>query len=1103
MAWRGAIPKLCGSSPGTHAMDPCTRIAWSAPLLALAGTAHAVDLDFDGNGAAAGTPGTGTWNTTLAHWHDGGALRAWDNGAFDTAVFAVPGTITLGSDVVAGGLRFTGTGNYTLGGTGLLTMAGSRDVVLSDGAHVTASGPLTGGFHLRGASANATISFTVSGNNAGIGAGVVRVGDGARLVLSHVNALGSDRGAANLVLDDGADLRFGTNAIYANHYTLTGGRVRFGANSAGTFTGSPVLTAATTIEWIFGSQTWSGALADTGAHALSLDVRANEGFGPTLSGANTYSGATTLTSGTLGIANAGALSSNSALVFNGANPDSLPALAFRHGGTFARDLGTGAGQVHWTGSGGFRAFGSTITVTLQGNAPLAWGRDGFVQDGASLLIGPGVTFTNAIDLGDAQRTIFGGGTLAGALTGNGGLRVREDTLTLSTANHYLGDTVIDARNDNVFGASVQLGHAHALPGGIGVTGGTSALVFDGGTLVLTGASGDFRRGLGSGAHQVRFNGSGAFGAAGGVRTVDIGGAGDTLRWNSGGFVPDGETLGFIATTNNASVDFRNGLDLAGGERRITLSAPSLGGGVPGRAVQLRAVIENGSVAFSGFGEAFLGAANTYTGRTHIGTGAADATRVAVDRINDGGIASALGASSRDAANLVFGGGGTSFPALVYLGAGDATDRDFTLAGNGELVANGSGALVWNGAPSVTSGSRTLRLGGTSQAINEFAGTLADGGGLLSIVKHGNGTWRLSGTANTYTGRTSIGGSSAANVVGTGVLEVMRLGQANEAGSLGINASNNASQLQIFSRGVLRYVGAGETTNRNFSSATGDTPGTGRSEGIALESSGTGALRWMGSVNLNASVNPYFRLGGTNMDHNVFGSAIANTSRNIALAKDGAGVWGLGAANTYTGDTELAGGVLRLDHAAALAGGLGEVDAAGTGIRFDGGVLGLTAASGDLFRGLGTTAGRNNLAWLASGDGGFAAYDDTRIVDLGGGVALRWATGASSGTTDGCASRTPRPTPRSTSETRSTSTAPSARSTSPMARMRWMRSCPACSRAAAPVGCARRATARCASPGPMTTRGAPSCSAERSKSRRSPPPARQATSASVLPKRTRC
>src|SRR5690606_28145117 len=69
-----------------------------------------------------------------------------------------------------------------------------------------------------------------------------------------------------------------------------------------------------------------------------------------------------------------------------------------------------------------------------------------------------------------------------------------------------------------------------------------------------------------------------------------------------------------------------------------------------------------------------GCNNDYTGATTINSA------LSVDCIADGGVASSIGASTSDAANLVFNDGG-----LTYTGGSATTDRGFTLAtGNGSI-----------------------------------------------------------------------------------------------------------------------------------------------------------------------------------------------------------------------------------------------------------------------------------------------------------------------------------------------------------------------------------------------------------------------------------
>jgi len=113
---------------------------------------------------------------------------------------------------------------------------------------------------------------------------------------------------------------------------------------------------------------------------------------------------------------------------------------------------------------------------------------------------------------------------------------------------------------------------------------------------------------------------------------------------------------------------------------------------------------------------------------------------------------------------------------------------------------------------------------------------------------------------------------------------------------------------------------------------------------------------------------------------VIGNNPAN-GRKINLVHTGDGTTALSGANSYTGETFVQGGVLRLENLLALP-----VD---TITRLDGGVIGLNYST-TFNRGLGTTAGL--VSW--DGSGGFAAYGGARTVTIGGGsgTALVWGSG---------------------------------------------------------------------------------------------------------------
>jgi autotransporter-associated beta strand protein len=108
----------------------------------------------------------------------------------------------------------------------------------------------------------------------------------------------------------------------------------------------------------------------------------------------------------------------------------------------------------------------------------------------------------------------------------------------------------------------------------------------------------------------------------------------------------------------------------------------------------------------------------------------------------------------------------------------------------------------------------------------------------------------------------------------------------------------------------------------------------------------------------------------------------------ALTKAGAGTVVFASANSYTGVTTLDDGLLRLDNASGLPGGIDNTVGAGEGVlAFEGGVLGL--ATGDFTRQMGTGTGQ--LDWV-NGSGGFAAFGADRQVRLNNATtAFSWGS----------------------------------------------------------------------------------------------------------------
>ena len=155
----------------------------------------------------------------------------------------------------------------------------------------------------------------------------------------------------------------------------------------------------------------------------------------------------------------------------------------------------------------------------------------------------------------------------------------------------------------------------------------------------------------------------------------------------------------------------------------------------------------------------------------------------------------------------------------------------------------------------TGGGDRLRVGGDN-ADRTFSGVISEAG---NVVKEGTGVWTLSG-ANTYTGDTKI-----------------------ENGTLRLGANDRLSD------STLVNVSGGATFDMNefYDKVKG--------------------LIGAGNVYVGTGGGDRLRVGGDNVDRTF--SGVISEAGNVV--KEGTGVWILSGANTYTGDTKIENGTLRL------------------------------------------------------------------------------------------------------------------------------------------------------------------------------------------------
>jgi fibronectin-binding autotransporter adhesin len=718
-------------------------------------------------------------------------------------------------------------------------LAFGGQVTSADGAGLTKTGP-------------GTLTLSNAGNNY-VGATVIAGGTLAAGTLangsspSSIGASGSD--SANLALQNGGTLNYlgGTTSTDRGFTLSTGGGI--GVNDG---------TAALTVS---GTAVGTGPFTKTGPGTLIL------------SGTNTYTGGTVVSAGTM---QAGS----------------------------AQAFGTGAMTVASGASLNLNNFATTL-AGLNGGGNVALGSTGLL-------------------------TISGAGTYSGIISGGGGLLVTSAQSMSGCHNTYTGATSISGGSLTVSCLKDGL-----VPSDIGASSSASAnlSISNGGQLVYTGPSITIDRGLTTPAGPGYVNvadgitlglnglvtGAGALAKAGNGVLVLGNPAGN--NYTGGTSVVAGVLRAAAANafgTGTASVANVAGatLDLAGFDETVTGLA---GGGTTGGEIKLGAatlttvggnqtfggvISGTGSLvksagALGGFNAAqtLSGCNNSYTGSTTVRAG-----WLSVNCLKDGNVNSSIGASSNAASNLVIadGGGGGVGATLSYTGAGDSTDRMFTIgAGGGALDASGTGALVFrNTAPIAMqgTGNRTFTLTGINTGNNTLAAQIVNptAGGVTALTKTGTGTWILTNPNSSYTGITTVSG---------GVLGVSKFANGGQLSSIGAS-SNAATNLVIGNNSRLRYTGTGDTTDRQFSLDPGTT---------FIESSGTGAVVFAntGNVTLNGTNAAHtLALGGTNTGNNTMGGTIADdgTGQTI-LAKNDSGTWVLTGNNTYTGNTVVNDGTL--------------------------------------------------------------------------------------------------------------------------------------------------------------------------------------------------
>ena len=597
-----------------------------------------------------------------------------------------------------------------------------------------------------------------------------------------------------------------------------------------------------------------------------------------LSGNNTYSGNTTLTSasGILNINSATAISSGALITTGSATINNTSGSAVILSNNNNLNLqGVAIQTLTFTGTNDL-SFGSGV-LTIEQTARTVSTTAGKLTVGSIDSLSTSTTFTKA-----------GGGTLA--ITGAAGANFQGGT-SLLTGGLLLGNKAalgtglitIAPSNPTSISASTDLSGVNAI---------TNNVLFSsagGSTFNL------------SGSNNLTLAGSFTIGAN---KTVTVSNTAAT------------ELSGSIYLSDVAGTGYRLSLTNTIASAVLTVSGDiaNYSGGA-GTA---------GSILWTGGIGTILrltGTNSSYTGVTGYG-GTANNSAIEVTKLANGGVNSSIGASSSAASNLVIGQAGI----LRYVGGGDSTDRLFTLdgssTGNYNIASSGSGAIEFTNTGSIAhtglaNAARTLYLRGSNTDDNILAPVWTNNGsGVNVLVKMEAGTWVLTG-ANSYTGETRMGVtggtdagilrlsgagkiSTAATTVFTGTLDVAATTQTITTLSLGAGASGTAANVLIGSGGVMNLGGTLAYT------------GTNNPNGATI--SGAGILNLNGNRTLAVGDSTAAAADLT------VSSIIADGSSASSISKTGAGTLVLSGNNSYSGGTALTLGTLGVSHSSALGTG---------------------------------------------------------------------------------------------------------------------------------------------------------------------------------------
>ena len=883
-------------------------------------------------------------------------------------------TINNGANSAGGILVSGGVGATITGGTGLTT-GGSGDLVVRANAlsdTLTIASPLTVG--TTGGLTKNGLGTLILSSSANAQTGATTINEGT-IQLSGSGRLSGANAA--LVIRQGGTLDL--NGVST-------GTAIAAFNGAGIVTNSAASLATLTVGNNNGAGTFTGVLQDGGVSKPLALSKVGTGV-ISLTGANTFTGPVTVTSGILAATSLGNIGVASGLGVGDATSAA----------TNAASLVFNGGTLQYTGSStntNAQIFQATQTPTVSIDRLFTLAANGAIDSSGSYgnnVIAAASQNNAALVLSNTSPLAFSGSTGGRTLTLTGtsisdnqikiqlinndspsvGFNVLSVTkagnglwILGNTSNSYAGTTTIS-------GGQLRANDGTTLPT-------ASNLLFSGGVFETTGT---FTRSIGSGAGQVGWstNGNGGFSAGASKLTINLGGSGATLNWGAGGIGNGTGQLILNSTTALAEVEFINGIDLNGATRTITVNDNST---TATDFATISGVIADGSgsgsISKAGGGILQLTGLNIYTGVTQVTAGTLVVTSLGNSVSPSTGSSVGLPGGAVQLGNNSTGGAN-----LWYVGPGEVSDRLIQIRTTTAAVtidASGSGPLILTNTTNMnnlTAGVKTLTLTGVNNDTNYLASNLANNavGNALTVSKTGSGNWVLAGVSS-FTGGVSL----TAGALGVGNNEALGTGTLTFAsGTLFGHGGDRTLNNAVTNNGEAAFSGSHSLTFNGTLLAS-----IGGNRTITNAITGPATLTFSGTINLSDATARATTLAGpgTTVFNNVINNG-GNTS-TLSLNALGGTVQFNSGVNTYSGTTTLTAGTLVLNGSGATPLGTGATFALNGGtLRVN---VPLTIAQNTTLATTGqgpTIAGSSNLTF--SGTFGNVAGNETLTNNLTGGA----------------------------------------------------------------------------------------------------------------------